>query len=385
MTDETNKSFESTASSDASTDASEVAVASGSETKRSGSLLKSPWLWAGLCALSIAGSGIAIATVSATHFSPEREVKQYFELLEQGKSDRALGLLHATVPQGDAVLLSGDGLKASLDGFEASSLELETDTVESDPNQRTVTASYTFSGSEHQTVFSLRKARTDWLFFDKWEFVPVTLPVATVQAQYSPTATVNDSPSPLSTKKSAAKGSESNEPAWNVQTYPVLPPALVKASYQTEFIKGSEQQQVLTDFTAKSPTISLGAEASDKLTDYVDAQLKDYLDKCADQQVLKPAGCPMDYATSARVRSSTINWDILEYPEAKVTLTSQGWSIEPLRGRAKIALQEQDLDSGELYTAQEQDTFEFRATLKVNGNRVTVTPDAFDYDPNNQA
>ncbi|WP_271395334.1 hypothetical protein [Neomicrococcus lactis] len=344
-------------------------------------ILKVPWFWAGACALSIAGSTIAITSVNQTYFGPEKQVSQYFELLQSGRSDRALGLLKAKVPAGDAVLLSGEPFKASLKGLDTSNLDFVTAGSASDPDQRTVTATYKMESTEQQTTFTLQKTRSDWLFFDHWEFVPVTLPTATVQAQYSPQVDVNGSASPLTADGGKPKD---GGPAWKAQSYPVLPPAMVNASYETKFIKGPQQQQAITSFDQAAPKISLGAEASDSLSDYIDAQLKSYLDECASRQVLKPAGCPMNYDTNARVRSSTIKWEILQYPEAEVTLTPKGWEVERLHGRAKIALEEQDLDSGERATVQEEDPFEFSAAVTVNGNRVTVTPDAFDYDPNNK-
>ena len=364
------------------TDISTESQDTAPEPRKKTTVFKNPWFWAGACVLSVLGSGIAISQVSQQFFRPEHRVSQYFDELTAGRSDKALGLLNAQIPSGDAVLLSGEPFKESIKGLDASHVKLESTNNGTDASQQTVTATYLLNGVEEHTTFALHKTRTDWLFFDHWEFVPVSLPTVRVQAQYSQQATVNGSESPLS-----LDGPPKSEagPAWNLQTYPVLPPAVVKASYETEFVKGAQKQQVVTEFVpAKSPQIALGAEASDKLAANIDAQLKKYLDDCAAQQVLKPAGCPMNYDTTARVRSSTIKWQILDYPKAKVTLTPQGWAVERLHGRAKIALEEQDLDTGDKATVQAEDSFDFSATVTVRGNTVTVRPDAFNYDPKNK-
>lgn len=317
-------------------------------------------LW--LAALMVAATAavVTIALVNQRVFGPEEQVRRYFSLLRAGEGGRALGLLRAEVPAGNALVLDGAGLAvaaAPVRGLEVLPAEpLTGDQVE-------VTARFTVDGRSHSTAFRLRHAGTEWLFFDRWAFAESELPVVTVHADTTNEIAVNGRPSPL---------------ASGAQRVPAFPGTVVEASYSSRYFEAPAKRVVVDSPAAAAEPVELVTRPTAELQDDVERRIRAYLDDCAQQQVLKPAACPLTYSTTARVDAGTIDWDIEEYPEVEVVPEGGRWSIAPMEASASIHLVEQDLMTGAFEEKTVEDTFGFTARLDAGPTSLSVTPVAGD-------
>ena len=270
----------------------------------------------------------------------------------------ALGLLNATVPKGNALLLDGEGLKAASADIQDFRVGKPAE-VTGDEDLVDVVASYSIHGVEQHTTYQLQRTGSSWLFFDKWSFVPKTLPTVAISANTTNEVVVNSKKAPLVKGKTAV---------------PVFVPAVIDTSFATPNFRADSRGLAVTEFKKDATEVKLRTQPTKKLLDEVNKQISTYLDGCAKQQVLMPAGCPMSYSTSARVRSDSIHWSILDYPAAEIVAFDGSWALRPLTVKTRLELTEQDLRTGRYTEKTVDDSFGFTAGLKANTTKVKVSP-----------
>lgn len=167
--------------------------------------------------LTVAAAVVVIFFVNDKIYGPEHQVSSYLTALKEGDGERALGLLAAKVPAANAALLDGDGLRASAAGLEVLEIAEPRDTG---GNRVDVDVRYSLGGEEGTSTYRLERTDKHWLFFDRWSFVPSTLPTLTVTSLGQPEASVNGVPVAL---------------AGDTTTFAAFYPAQVEASYTSEF------------------------------------------------------------------------------------------------------------------------------------------------------
>ena len=311
-----------------------------------------------LLGLLLVGAGFLTAVTALNNrlYSPEHQVGLYLDALRDGDGGRALGLLAATVPDGaNPALLDGEALRSAvspLGGLEVGEAR------ESGDNRVEVPVTYTLAGSEHTTVFPLHRAGTEWAFFDVWQFEETVLPTAEVSVPNDVGATVNG----------IAVGLPGGSAA-----LAAFYPTTIEAQYTREYVAAPTQQTLVVDAQTVPGPLALTTEATPELTRAVEEQLRAFLDDCAEQTVFQPTNCPFNYPTTERLAGS-IDWSIEEYPSVSITASEDGWSLDPLRGVARLDTELQDFFSGAVRPVSEPVPFEFRAELLVTGDAVTVTP-----------
>lgn len=301
-------------------------------------------------------AAIATVTLVNTHmFGPHQQVESYLDALRNGEGERALGLLNATVPDANAALLDGPALQRAAQGVEdvriAEAQPSGEDRVEID-------VTYTINDAEHTTGFLLEKTGTEWLFFDRWEFVPSPLPTLEVSVINQNEATLNG------TRVLMPEGRN---------RFAAFYPAEVEAHYTSEYFAAPAQTVAVTDRRQGPARVNLATAATPALTEAVTAQLKTFLDSCAKQSVFQPANCPFGYETESRV-AGPITWSITEYPEVRIEPFNGDWVISPLTGTVQLETKLQDLFTGAIEPLSVPQEFGFTARLAVTDEGITVTP-----------
>lgn len=299
-----------------------------------------------------------IVLVNHRVFGPAQKVKELQAHLVNGEGAAALGLLNAEVPKGNGLLLDGAGLKAA----SAHIRDFTVGKPEEIPGAQDmvkVVASYSIHGAGQQTTYRLQRTDRSWLFFDNWEFVPTTLPTVAISANTTNEVVVNARRAPLVQGKA---------------TVPVFVPAVIDTGFATPNFSADSRGLAVTDFAKKGTEVKLQTQPTKKLLDEVNQQITAYLEDCTKQQVLMPAGCPMSYSTSARVRSDSIHWSILDLPAAEIVSFDGRWALRPLTVKVRLELTEQDLRTGRYTEQTVEDTFGFTAALEANTTKVRVTP-----------
>lgn len=300
----------------------------------------------------------AIATVVLvnTHvFGPHQQVESYLEALSQGDGERALGLLNATVPDANAALLDGPALQRAAEGMQ--NIEVG-EPQRTDGNRAQVDVTYTIRDTEHTTTFLLEKTGTEWLFFNRWEFVPSTLPSLEVSV-------INENEATLNGTRVLVPGGRNR--------FAVFYPSEVEAHYTSQFFAAPAQTVAVTDRQQGQVRLNLATAATPALVEAVNAQLKSFLDSCAEQAVFQPTNCPFGFQTENRV-AAPINWSITEYPAVAIEPFDGDWVISSLAGTALLETSLQDLFTGAIEPISVPREFEFTARLAVTDEEITVTP-----------
>ncbi|WP_418907287.1 hypothetical protein [Glutamicibacter endophyticus] len=326
------------------------------KTRNSVPSLALRWVIVLVAILVLAIAGILIA--NRTIFSAQHQVKVLQQHMAAGEGGKALGLLRASVPEGNAVALNGDVLKHTQEGITDFSVAPAV-TDEHDSDLVEVKATYQAEGTEHSSTYRLHRAGKSWLFFDQWEFVPDSLPTIQVRANTVNEVSLNKEKIPLDQ---------------GISTIPVFYPAVINASFETKNFKADTRGVVVTGPTKDPVPVKLTTEPTKAFLSAINKKLKTYVDGCASQKVLMPAGCPMAYHTSARVNSQSINWTITDYPKAKVSYYNGAWVLAPLEFEAQLQLTEQDLRTGATEKKTVKETYNFTAQLTTSTTKVSVVP-----------
>lgn len=305
--------------------------------------------------LAVVAAITSVILVNSHVFGPHQQVESYLEALRQGDGGRALGLLNATVPEANAALLDGPALQRAADGMEDVRIGAP---QPSDDHRAQVDVTYSVRDTEHTTSFLLEKTGTEWLFFNRWEFVPSTLPTLEVSVINENEATLN--------------GTRVLVPEGRAQ-FAVFYPAEVEASYTSEHFAAPAQAAAVTDRQQSPVRLNLATAATPALVEAVSAQLKSFLDSCAEQAVFQPTNCPFGHQTENRV-AAPIKWSIIEYPQVSVEPFNGDWVISPLKGTAQLDTSLQDLFTGGIEPISLPQEFTFTARLAVTGEAITVTP-----------
>ncbi len=305
--------------------------------------------------LTIAAAVVVIYFVNTKVYGPGHQVSSYFNALRDGDGERALGLLAAKVPESNAALLDGDALKASAADLEV--LEISEPRTAGD-NRVDIDVSYALAGNEARTTFRLDRTEKQWLFFDRWSFVPSVLPTVTVSAPSQQEAVLNGVRVALPEETT---------------TFASFYPARVEASYDSEFFAAPAQSGVLAS-PRDTVALILATEATETLTNAVDAEVREFLAGCTSaQDRLAPPGCPFFHFTDNRVQLPIV-WEITQYPEVNIRAVSGNWVLSPLSGKARLTAVQTDLFSGVKSPLEVEKDFSFAAQLSVGAGEVSVTP-----------
>ncbi len=323
--------------------------------KNGAKLIKIAAAWLLILMLAIAAAIVTISVVNSNSFGPARTVQNYLDALRDGNGAKALGLLHGRVPSANAAVLDGAGLAKSQQDLKNLTIG---DPVEAPGHKEKVTVRYTIAGKALSTDFTLTPGPKSWLFFDSWSIAPTTLPVLNVSVVNANQASVN--------------GVDVNMPDGK-NAFAVFYPGRYEAEYHSPLFAAPPVQRNVTGPLDSVPAVALATGPTNNLLSQVGATIHKYLDACAKQAVLMPANCPMSAGTDNRVLSA-VKWSILKYPDVTITPYGGNWIMAPLKVRAQVEYQEQNLFTGAVAPAKDAEDFGFTAKLSIEGNTVGVTP-----------
>ncbi|MDP9999254.1 hypothetical protein [Pseudarthrobacter sulfonivorans] len=309
--------------------------------------------------LAVAAAIVAINVVNNTVASPQQPVREYLDALRAGDGGKALGLLRATVPPGNAAMLDGTGLQTA-----ASRLaNITIGEPEERPNSQVmVPVQYTIDGSRLRTDFLLQQTGTEWLFFNTWAFVPSRLPTVGVTVVNASEANLNGVPVNMPDGKNS---------------FAVFYPGEYEASLNGEYFAAPATRATITSRDAPAAPLNLLTEATDRLREDVGRSVREFLDGCAaeavKQQKLQP-DCPFYFSSTNNVDDGTIKWTITEYPEISIEPFDGRWVVAPLDGKARVEAVQQSAFTGAWFPLDEEVDFSFTTRLDVDGDTIKVTP-----------
>lgn len=311
-------------------------------------------LWAGLAVLVIAAAIITISQVNARVFSAERYVEDYVSALAAGDGATALGMLEQQEVSNQAVLLDGEALSSSMERLG----DIDVGTAKKVDDGYAVPLSFTVDKTAQEAHIEVAHAGTSWLFFDRWVISEPLSQIQVTSDQPSSTLLVNGVPAPLQEGSAALT---------------TFVPAAVNVTDDGKYLAASAKTAVVDSGNARV-ALELTPQPTEELTDMVNADLKKFLDECAAQKVLQPSGCPLAHRTTERVDSSTIDWSISQYPQAKIERSGESWSVPTMGFVATLKYTGVDLMTGQSREHEVDVESQIAADIKVAPNQYYVHP-----------
>ncbi|EWS81745.1 hypothetical protein BF93_15425 [Brachybacterium phenoliresistens] len=267
-----------------------------------------------LAVLAVAAT-IAIGVVSSMFFSPGKQVEAYLGAVQDGDYGQAVSISPPNVSHGQRVLLSdqiGAATEGGISGYTIDSVETEGEIA-------TVTATLEQDGVRSEQVFVLERTGRSFLLFPHWELEDVQLAEVYTYLPMDGSRVIEVNGVSVDLQDVPT---EIDEEGFEMARLPVLPgrytvtypndsPYLDQMPIEFSISAGGDPVEPAYAF----PSYEVNAEGEKA----VSAQVVADLDECAQQEVTEPDGCPFStYVYGA----DSGTWSITTYPE--VTLTNMG-------------------------------------------------------------
>ena len=346
-------------------------------------VVRRPGFWALIAAGVLVLAGAIIIFLNSTVYNPESAAEEYVEALRAGDGATAMavsqGYLAEDAPETiSTVLLDGEPLAAAsamLEQAEIESVDAEVPDSYREPEttQRVVEIRYRDGTDQPQTTsLVVDKVGTSWGVFNEWQLHPLPLQqIELLPTQMpdnskadEPVAHVHDEPTPLLGTNGA--------PA----TLAAFAPAVIELEYDGTYLEVEEPVHfAVTDVLAAGARVEFGFEVN--LTQAVDEAITEevqrQLQRCTQQTVLKPAGCPFGYETANRVVPDSVAWSI-DVPDVQYSWEDSEPAIERVMATAHLSAQEIHIGTGQQSAVDYEEVFEMSADLELTPEYIRVRP-----------
>lgn len=226
-----------------------------------------------------------------------------------------------------------------------------------------VTFGYRVGGESARTTFVVQHTGPRLGVFNAWEFVESPLSVVTVVPRNTVEFQVNGIP------VVAAEGAGVGNP------FQVLVPGAYTFDHESLYLEAEETTVPITA-THRSEEFVLTVQATSEFEQAVEDELAAYLDRCAQEQVLQPTGCPFGKPITNRIATPP-QWSIADYPSVEILPGQQlgTWNVPATHGMAHIEVDVMSLFDGTVTTLSEDVPFSvsYVVTFTAEGTP-TLTP-----------
>lgn len=314
-------------------------------------------VWGVACGLLALAFVVTVVILNSTVFSAPGFVSAYLQSLARQDVAAVLALPGVEADdEASAALLQRDALGR------LSQVELVSD-EDLGAGEHEVTYSYRVGGQPGKTTFVVQHSGPRFGVFNGWEFAESPLTTVEVVPRNTVEFEVNGVP------VVAAAGSG------EVNSYQVLVPGAYVFSHDSLYLEAEETVLPVTA-TDRVEQFVLNVTASQEFEDAVSEELAAYLDRCAEEEVLQPTGCPFGRQISNRLVSAP-QWDITDYPRVEVLPGDQigTWVVPPAHGTANLQVEVKSLFDGTLSSLDEAVPFSvsYLVTFTADGG-LTLTP-----------
>jgi hypothetical protein len=293
-------------------------------------------------------------------FSPAALVQQYLSALARGDAASALSMpgIGDKIPAGaDRTLLRGSALGEISD--------ISVTSVEGDNDETVVTARYTLGETMASGEFVLTRTGNNFGVFEGWAFAELPVAEATVTVLHDAAFDIGNSGA--IDLRSTPSGEEAT--VWGgTGTFLVFAPGNYVLSRTAKFLT-SEPVELNVTTPGETVEVTVDVQANDAFNAEVQEQVDEYLEKCTEQQVLQPAGCPFGYTTGNRIIGDP-TWEIDQLPVVTVVPGETTWAVIDARGTMRITGEVQSLYDGTISPLDEivETVFSIRIVIRADGN-----------------
>ena len=300
-------------------------------------------LWSGIGLLLLVAAAAAFGAVQRAYYSPSGFVEAFVSSIAGHRVPEALAMpgaaptsasfTAAKLPAGASrELLRSDILPRIRDVAVAS------DTTGAD-GVHTVVVRATADGRPVSAAFRVRQAGSVLGILPTWSFDATPLGVARVTVAHADDFTVGGHTiHPRATSPDQPAG------AFSVSAdYLMLPLAPLELSHSSRYVRAAPV--LASPAPARVAETVVDAQPTSAFTLEVQKQVNGFLDRCAEQKVLQPAGCPFGVEIDDRVQGDP-EWSMVTYPVVRLTAGDTGWMTDRMVGVAHIRVTVQSLFDG---------------------------------------
>ena len=323
-------------------------------------------LWSGLGALLLLTVVAAFGAVQRAYYSPTGFVEGFVASLSShdvsealampGAAPTAAALQAAHLPPGASrELLRSDILPNIREAAVVS------DTAARD-GVHTVVVHATADGRPVAASFRVRQTGAVLGMLPTWEFASTPLGVARITVAHADDFTVGRhtvSPRAASPDQPAGAFSVSAD-------YLALPLAPLELSHSSKYVRAGPVDAAVSPGTVTETTVD--GQPTPAFTSEVQKQVNGFLDDCAKQKVLQPAGCPFGAEIDDRVQGDPA-WSMVTYPVVRLQPGDNSWTTGRMVGVAHLKVTVQSLFDGTI--AMRSDDVPFTMSL----SSVVIRPD----------
>lgn len=353
------------------------------KTSTQRSVMTRPSFWGIIIGVVVLAAAAVVVLLNSLVYNAESVVEDYVGALRAGDGSTAMALSQAYLADNapettSMVLLDGEPLAASAAILEdaeivATDAEVPESFRDDERSQQVVEIRYQDADDEDRTTtLVVDKVGTSWLFFNEWQLHPMPLQQVELSPLQmpehakadEPVAHVHDEPTPL-------LGSN-DSPA----TLAVFSPSSIELEYQGTYLEVPEPVEfVVHDVLAAGAQLDFefNVELTQAVDDAITQEVQEQLQRCTQQQVLKPAGCPFGYETTNRIVPETVNWSI-DVPDVAYSWQDSEPSIDRIMATARLNAQEIDIGSGHQSEVRHEEDFEMTAHLELTPENLRVRP-----------
>lgn len=323
-------------------------------------------LWSFLGALLLLAFAAAIGAVQRTYYSPTGFVTAYVDAIAAHDVRSALAMPGAA-PSKAALRRAGLPEDASAELLRSDVLPHLTDiAVQSDrtlsSGEHSITVRARADGHPVTAVFTVRRSGSVLGLLPTWSFSTTPLTIAHVTVAHAETFTIGGH-----TVSPRAADPDQPEDAFSVAAdYLLLAPGRYELGHSSAYLKADTA--VVVGNPGRVVETTVDAQPNAAFTRDVQKQLNGFLDECAAQQVLQPAGCPFGVVIDDRVQGVP-TWSVVSYPPVQLQAGPTAWMMENGQGVAHLSVTVQSLFDGSVQQRESDEQF------AVSLTSVTIRPD----------
>lgn len=319
-------------------------------------------VWSGLGVLLILAFLAALGAVQRSYYSASGFVTGYVQTLAAHDVAAALAMPGAA-PTAAALERSGLPADASRELLRADLLPHLTDVAVtadegSGGGRHDVTVRAKADGHAVTATFAVEPSGSVLGILPLWRFATSPLTVTHVTVAHAQDFTIASH-----TVSPRAAAPDQPDTAFSVAAdYLMFAPGRYELGHTSTYLDAAPA--VVLAEPGRTVEVTVDAQPTPAFTAAVQKQLNAYLDQCATQQVLQPAGCPFGVEIDDRVQGVP-TWRMVTYPAVHLSAGQTAWTMDQAVGVAHLSVTVQSLFDGTVDQRESDERFAVSLTSVV--------------------
>jgi hypothetical protein len=306
--------------------------------------------WAVAFAVLLGGFAITVVALNATLYSSSGFVDTYLNALARHDATTARELPGVLASEDSAANLLVDDALGDLSEIELVGKEVDSDGV------HTLDYEYNAGGVLGESTFRVVQTGAFLGLFPTWEFESSPLATVAVTVLHDERFRANSVDLTTDDQPTESGG------------FLVFTPGLYSFDHESTYLDADEVAVPISE-PGSVTAVQVNVQANSYFIEQVDAELRQFLDGCATQEVLLPTGCPFGKGFENRI-DTTPAWSIADYPDVEVIPGDEvgDWLVPQTPAAAHLSVEVQSLFDGTRTQFDEDVPFTVSYAISIDTN-----------------